>query len=279
MTKVAIFVDAGYLFAQGSVAIAGSKQNRTNVRLNVPEVLAALSDLASKNCPNVRLLRTYWYDAPPKGGRSLDHIKLATSDYVKLRLGTLNSQGEQKGVDSLIVTDLIELARNRSISEAILLSGDEDVRIGVQIAQNYGVTVHLLGITPARGSQSNSLREEADTNTEWEADAVKRMLTIIQTSSLVDVSTKNTTYSKPSIKLPSASDDLVSTVVLSILAEDMSGSLKAEVQDFWQQGKKGLPTSIDRRFLARLRESFARNLTEDEKRAARIKFKSHIEQI
>jgi uncharacterized LabA/DUF88 family protein len=34
----------------------------------------------------------------------------------------------------LIGTDLIELARNHAISDAVLLSGDEDLRIGVQIA-------------------------------------------------------------------------------------------------------------------------------------------------
>jgi hypothetical protein len=30
----------------------------------------------------------------------------------------VNSSGEQKGVDSLIVTDLIDLARNRGITDA-----------------------------------------------------------------------------------------------------------------------------------------------------------------
>ena len=46
--------------------------------------------------------------------------------------------GRQKGVDSLIVTDLIELARNHAISDAVLLAGDEELRIGVQIAQSLG---------------------------------------------------------------------------------------------------------------------------------------------
>ena len=56
-------------------------------------------------------------------------------DNVKLRLGQLNSAGQQKGVDSLIVTDLMELARNKAISDAVVVTGDEDIRIAVQIAQ------------------------------------------------------------------------------------------------------------------------------------------------
>jgi hypothetical protein len=39
---------------------------------------------------------------------------------VKVRLGFVNSVGEQKGVDWLIVTDMIALARNRAISDAAL---------------------------------------------------------------------------------------------------------------------------------------------------------------
>ena len=95
---------------------------------------------------------------------------LADTDNVKLRLGVIAHTGRQKGVDSLIVTDLIELARNHAISDAVLLSGDEDVRIGVQIAQTHGVRVHLLGIQPSgdnQGNQSRLLRQESDTSTEW----------------------------------------------------------------------------------------------------------------
>ena len=75
-------------------------------------------------------------------------------------------------MDSLIGTDLIELARNRAISDALILSGDEDIKIGVQVAQTFGVRVHLLGIKPARGSQSNSLMMEADTCHEWDENIV-----------------------------------------------------------------------------------------------------------
>ena len=91
---------------------------------------------------------------------------MANIDDIKLRLGIVRD-GRQKGVDSLIVTDLIELARNHAISDAVLLAGDEDLRIRVQIAQSFRVRVHLVGIEPGRANQSLLLVQEADTTSEW----------------------------------------------------------------------------------------------------------------
>ncbi|TIW66226.1 MAG: NYN domain-containing protein, partial [Mesorhizobium sp.] len=133
----------------------------------------------AQRAPDTKLLRIYWYDGAVSGSRpTTDQAAVAGLDDVKLRLGFINSHGQQKGVDSLIVTDMIELARLKSIGDAILLSGDEDVRVGVQIAQNYGVRVHLLGIAPSRGSQSQQLMLEADTTTEWGADTIKTFLSV-----------------------------------------------------------------------------------------------------
>ena len=71
---------------------------------------------------------------------------------------------------------MITLARNRAMAECVLLSGDEDVRVGVQQAQEYGVRVHLLGIKPARGSQSKFLLQEADAAYQWEASDLRSFL-------------------------------------------------------------------------------------------------------
>lgn len=106
---------------------------------------------------------------------------LADANDVKLRLGVITYTGKQKGVDFLTVADLFELARNRAISDAILLSGDEDVRIGVQVAQTYGVRVHLLGIQPCgdnQGNQSRLLRQESDTSMEWNQADIGAFLSV-----------------------------------------------------------------------------------------------------
>lgn len=62
MTRVAVFVDAGYLYAQGSAALAGSKQQRHSLQINETAAVAELSAVAAARCPTAALLRVYWYD-------------------------------------------------------------------------------------------------------------------------------------------------------------------------------------------------------------------------
>ncbi len=176
--RVAVFVDAGFLYARCSVILAGSALRRTSVELNQSAAISKLIAVANEKAAGSSLLRIYWYDGVLPSGPSDDQRALAYMDDVKLRLGVVTPFGQQKGVDSLIVTDLVELARNHAISDAILLSGDEDVRIGVQIAQGFGVRVHLIGIGAATESQSRSLLQEADTRTEWSRDDVTDILTL-----------------------------------------------------------------------------------------------------
>ena len=179
MDRVAVFVDAGYFLAAGAALISeGAKQRRHLLTLDEKAAVDLLSDFAV-NVSERPLLRIYWYDAAPGGrGTTSEHARLAHCDNVKLRLGFLNSEGQQKGVDSLIVTDLVELARSRSLSDAVLVSGDEDVRIGVQLAQSFGVRVHLLGVKPSRGTQSLQLLQEADTCAEWDVETIQKILAV-----------------------------------------------------------------------------------------------------
>jgi len=107
------------------------------------------------------LLRTYWYDASLTGQPEHDQLTIADLQGVRLRLGRL-VRGEQKGVDSRIVRDLIVLARDRAIAEAYLLAGDEDLCEGVQEAQDQGVRVTLLAVPGV--NQSRLLMQQADQN-------------------------------------------------------------------------------------------------------------------
>ena len=117
------------------------------------QILERLAEFAVTIAPDSRLLRTNWYDGLPRGNRpSMEQDLIGQSPNTKLQLSLVNTKRQQKGVDSLIVTDLIELARNQAITDALTLSGDEDIKIGVQVAQTYGVRIHLLGIKPAKGS-------------------------------------------------------------------------------------------------------------------------------
>ena len=178
MTRVAVFVDAGYLYAAGSIALTGINARRNMIDLNQSEIIAKLRAAAAEKANGAQFLRIYWYDGVLPRGISPEQTRIADADDVKLRLGVVTPRGQQKGVDSLIVTDLMELARNRAVSDAVLLSGDEDVRIGVQIAQSFGVRVHLIGIAPARENQSLALMQEADTVAEWDSSEIAGVLEI-----------------------------------------------------------------------------------------------------
>ena len=151
--RTAVFVDAGYLFSQGSFVLTGRRIPRADVELDLSATTNKLREFAEEKASGSSLLRIYWYDGMLPGGWSGQQLELADADDVKLRLGVVNNLGQQKEVDSLIVTDLVELARNRAISDAVLVSGDADVRIGVQIAQSFGVRVHLIGIRGPRTPQ------------------------------------------------------------------------------------------------------------------------------
>ncbi len=171
MHRYAIFVDAGYFFAAGAQAALGKPIPRKQITLKSPsEALSNLRDRACAAANNLDFLRTYWYDAMPGPRLSLEQSELAMLPGVKLRLGALNTAGEQKGVDSLIVTDLIDLARNRAIVDAIVVSGDEDLRIAVEVAQSFGVRVHILAAGDSSKNVSLALRMAADSVTTLDAD-------------------------------------------------------------------------------------------------------------
>ena len=279
MAYTAVFVDAGYLFAQGSVALTGSKRNRSELRLNEAAAFAALQTLAHEKSEGGRLLRVYWYDAPLPSGISAQQSSLATLDRLKLRLGVLNGRGEQKGVDSLIVTDLIELARNRSISDALLVSGDEDVRIGAQIAQSYGVSVHLLGIHPARGSQSALLRQEADTTTEWDSAVVATFLSTVaapMSAAIVAPAVQalaDAAAPEGDGTLGDVAQGVIGDMLKTLTTDDLN-----QLRSFWA-ARPGLPPELDRPMLARCRDGLGRDLTQDEKRSARAEFIKSIKAL
>ncbi|WP_197719044.1 NYN domain-containing protein [Actinomyces bovis] len=182
MERFALLVDAGYFWAAGGMALAGQSLQRHRLRMRNPA--KAVSDLVeeARECGDaVSLLRTYWYDAIRGNEVSGGLAELAALPSLKLRLGALNGAGQQKGVDSLIVTDLIELARNRAVSDIVLMSGDEDIRVGVQLAQTYGLRIHLLGIGDLRTNSSRTLQQEADTVVTLSPEWLETHLEVVQT--------------------------------------------------------------------------------------------------
>ena len=264
MERVAIFVDAGYLYAAGSTAIAGSNRPRVDLILDQSVIIDKLREIARDKTNNASLLRIYWYDGAAPQGLSYEQQRLADADDVKLRLGIINPYGQQKGVDSLIVTDIVELARNHAITDAVLISGDEDVRIGVQIAQSFGVRVHLLGIEPSGGSnQARSLRQETDTTTEWDKDVVIEFLSV-----------KSETA--PHLIAPASSADIPATSeLLNAAIEEFITILgQDELNDIASlSASQMLPRTFDAQLLAISGKRIERYLDESEKRYIRNRFR------
>lgn len=162
MDRCGIFIDAGYLFAAGG-QLYGFGPARGNVQVDGQMASEFFANLARESC-GLQPLRIYWYDGAKDGIPTADHQSIAALPNVKLRLGRINAQNQQKGVDALIYRDLMTLARERAISDAFLLAGDEDLREGVKAAQDMGVRVTLVGIAAADGghNQSRELQYEAD---------------------------------------------------------------------------------------------------------------------
>src|SRR5439155_13863806 len=138
MDRCAMFVDAGYLLAAGGALCCASRR-RAEVVCNYPELVRALIGHARGHC-GLELLRVYWYDGAPDAVPLADHLAIGELPNVKLRLGRL-SGNKQKGVDSLIMRDVMTLARERAVATAYLLGGDEDLREGVVAAQDMGMRV------------------------------------------------------------------------------------------------------------------------------------------
>lgn len=291
MDRVAIFVDAGYLFAQGSALLAGQKQPRKLVRLDEKAAISELLVVANAAAAGVPLLRVYWYDGGLRWPSAEQQI-LADMDHVKLRLGFLNSAGQQKGVDSLIVTDLIELARNHAISDAVLLSGDEDIRVGVQVAQTLGVRVHLVGIEPGRGSQSKNLRQESDTIHEMNKACVSKFLKVLPKQAVPAVPVAAAVPAAAAVivsqgmaaqggqQVAAVAATVATAPAVAATLTEIATQLLATLTDHDIKklsgviGKSpGMPSDLDGKLLAKARTALHRQLDLAERRAIRVEFR------
>ena len=279
--RAAAFVDAGYLYSAGSKLLWGNALPRSAVRLDLDAALGALRQAVEASSPSSSLLRIYWYDGVPRTGPTAEQQTLADANDVKLRLGAIAYSGRQKGVDSLIVTDLIELARNQAISDAVLLSGDEDVRIGVQIAQTYGVRVHLLGIRPSgdnRANQSRLLRQESDTSTEWHRSDIDAFLAVRhpEGSSPADQTDQPATEAPSTAQqLESFADDFIrarSPAELAALSPLRDDAIPPELDRMLLRGAAdALGRYLDSPERHHLRQTARRMATEGPRRAAQTR--------
>ncbi|MFA1548888.1 NYN domain-containing protein [Actinomadura chokoriensis] len=160
MDRCALFVDAGYLLADGGMAVHGTRHRET-VSWDFGGLLQLLGNLARERT-GLPLMRCYWYEATIEGRRSPEHDALADLPGLKLRLGRVRP-GRREGVDTEIHRDLMTLARNGALADAVLVSGDEDLAQIVADAQDLGVRVTVVHVAvDGNWTISRVLRQECD---------------------------------------------------------------------------------------------------------------------
>ena len=176
MDRCALFVDAGYVLADGAMAVHGTRR-RESVSWDYEGLLQLLAGLARERS-GLPLLRCYWYEGSVEGRRTTDHDALADLPGVKLRLS--KTRPGREGVESEIHRDLTALARNQAVSDAMVVSAEEELAQVVADVQDLGMRVTLLHIAvDGNWTISRTLRQESDDIVEISAADLRPFVELI----------------------------------------------------------------------------------------------------
>ena len=141
--KIAIFIDGGYL---------GKILQKYNHNID-------FSRLAREMSQDKEILRTYYYNCLPYQSNPPTqeekerfskaqkfHYALERLPRFEVREGRLARRGneyEQKGIDTLLSIDMVNLSASGKISDAVLLAGDSDFIPAVRVSKEHGVNIFL----------------------------------------------------------------------------------------------------------------------------------------
>jgi hypothetical protein len=158
--RCALFVDASYVLADGAMAVHGTRRGES-VSWDYEGLLQLLSSLARERS-GLPVLRCYWYEATVDGRRTAEQDALADVPGIKLRVAKIRP-GRREGVETEIHRDLTTLARNNAISDALVVSAEEDLAQVIADVQDLGMRVTLVHIAvDGNWTISRSLRQESD---------------------------------------------------------------------------------------------------------------------
>lgn len=173
MTRVAIFIDGGYLTELLKKEFGTEELGSSSDKVKKPVKIDfdKLAKEIAKRIGNVEILRTYYYNclpyqSSPPSNDEKKRFENAQSFFSALRKlprfevreGRLAFRGcdingkpiyEQKRVDTLTTLDLALLSIKRQITHAVLLTGDSDFIPAIKAVQSEGVLVWLFhGLRP-----------------------------------------------------------------------------------------------------------------------------------
>ncbi len=292
MDRLVVLVDAGYLLSQ-AVKVLSNNQSRSRADLQLNDAAGLVTMLVAKaktELQNQSLLRVYWYDGV-KNGLSAEHKALVAVDDVQLRAGTVNGKGQQKGVDSKIVIDLIELATNHAISDAMIVTGDGDLAIGIELSQRRGIRVAVLGVEErsvgVRPVQSSEVTDVADRVIRIGAADLAPYLgyvpnTTPPTSSpqppTTVVSPAPSTPAQPATATATATATTVQPVdIISQVAQFIASTQQPFDASTTITAQGRVISAIDRKLLVFIATNINRRLTQQEKEQARQEFCTSIQ--
>ena len=177
MDRCALFVDAGYVLADGAMAVHGTRRGES-VSWDYEGLVQLLSSLARERS-GLPLLRCYWYEATMDGRRTAEQDALADVPGIKLRVAKIRP-GRREGVETEIHRDLTTLARNNAISDALVVSAEEDLAQVIADVQDLGMRVTLVHIAvDGNWTISRALRQESDDIIEIVGDHLRPYVELI----------------------------------------------------------------------------------------------------
>ncbi|MDA2803335.1 NYN domain-containing protein [Nocardiopsis suaedae] len=191
MDRCALFVDAGYLLADGAMAVHGTR-NRDSVSWDYAGLARLLEEVA-RDRTGLPLLRCYWYEATADGRRTQEQDGIADIPGIKFRAARIRP-GRREGVESYVQRDLTTLARTGILCEAVLVSGDEDMAQVVADVQDMGVRVTVVHVSvEGNWTISRSLRRECDDLIEIGAGHLRPYVTLLSGAGTGETSAAETT--------------------------------------------------------------------------------------
>src|SRR5690348_1718657 len=159
------------------MAVHGTRR-RESVSWDYSGLLQLFGSLATERT-RLPLLRCYWYEATVEGRRSADHDTLADLPGVKLRVAKMRP-GRREGVEGEIHRDLTTLARNKAVSDVMVVSAEEDLAQVIADVQDMGMRVTLLNVAAdGDGTASRALRQECDDFVEINAAQLRPYVELI----------------------------------------------------------------------------------------------------
>lgn len=213
-SRYAVFIDVGYLRAEGR-NFFGNLMSKMRIRINTREIADWCRDIeghlfkaywydgvypdSHKSAEFQRKALSELTQFPnfePRLGRiverrpkyepdlraalnktvsdlGLDKIQF-TNEFEKN--WTFEPERKQKGVDTLLVMDLVMLAQQGEIDTAVLIAGDGDFTEAVRVARDLGTQVSLA--TPNRNSVAYELLKLADNIIDLDQETLNKMTTI-----------------------------------------------------------------------------------------------------